>query len=598
MKIRLLLFYCLYLLFSLPICHAQFQTQLFSPKPTAGEQYGKNIAIHGEFMFVGATGANNELSKSKPSGAVYVYRKSDSGLTLSQRIIEPDIQTYAQYGFSVDIHGTYAIIGAPGQGNSGAAIIYKFDGESWVRQVSLPAQLSSKFGYSVAITDNYAIVGAINAKGRGQSYSDRGSAWIYKRGIANEVETWTQIAHLTASDEFDRAHFGYRVDINDSIAVVSAYTNAANEDYERSGVYIFENFEDHWFEAKKLHPSDAGVDEREQFGWDISLDGNQIIVGTPNDKISEGKTGSAYIFKKENYVWTEQAKLISTDVSRRFGREVAIMDDFAVIGTLSDNSGAAYIFKRTGESWVEMKKLANPDTYNNGYVNSSFGEAVAISPGYFAVGDYDSSTKASSAGTALVYDKSYFDLVEPMDFKARYEDGKVVLNWIYNSDKDAAFIIERSNDKDFSITQSFNLPANTTFYEDENVKEGLTYFYRLRADNGVIRSLATSAVQVEARKADIITGIEDATENGIHIFPNPATDRIFFQFDDSKITHRLVNLKITSLSGGIVHDANYSKDALRVGVKFPSHLSGMYILSVNTGEKLLKKKLLINPRRL
>ena len=53
-------------------------------------------------------------------------------------------------------------------------------------------------------------------------------------------------------------------------------------------------------------------------------------------------------------------------VSDRFGRAVAIDDDYAVVGAFADddhglNSGSAYVFRREGTEWSQQAKLTASD---------------------------------------------------------------------------------------------------------------------------------------------------------------------------------------------------------------------------------------------
>nr|WP_255532172.1 T9SS type A sorting domain-containing protein [Pontibacter sp. BT310] len=450
-------------------------------------------------MIVGETQAINPVNKNYSAGVAHVYQKRASGWQLTQTIAEPEMSTYSDFGYSVDISQNYAIVGAPGHSSSGAAYIYKKVNDRWVKQLRLPEKFGAKFGHSVAIVENYAIVGAINSRGNGPSWSDRGSAWVYKRVGTGDTETWTEVAHLTASDEFDRAHFGFKVDISDSYAVVSAYTAAANENYNRSGVYIFERSYEYWAETAKLQPTDAQLTDREQFGWDVNLFENQLIVGAPLDVINGKNKGSAYIFEKQVSAWSQTAKLIaSSDTSAYFGRAVEIKDDIAVIGFIDNYRGAASFFLKTKKGWVQGTKLLNPDKYNNGSITVNFGTAIAFSENEVIIGQFDSSVGASIAGTVLVFNRS------------------------------------------------------------------------------------------------TLTGLNDIAQSQFSVYPNPATDVISIQFNESLNFKDKVTIEITSLFGKSVLKNNYSTSELKQGIQLPANISGIYMLTIRSGDKIGKRKIVVN----
>ena len=88
------------------------------------------------------------------------------------------------FGYSVSISGNTIIVGSSygvGQAvDSGAAYIYYFDATNWVVQQTLLASdgaVSDQFGYSVSISDTYAIIGDI---GDPENGTMSGAAYIIK----------------------------------------------------------------------------------------------------------------------------------------------------------------------------------------------------------------------------------------------------------------------------------------------------------------------------------------------------------------------------------------------------------------------------------
>jgi hypothetical protein len=93
--------------------------------------------------------------------------------------------------------------------------------------------------------------------------------------------------------------------------------------------------------------------------------------------------GSAYIFRRDGTVWTEESKLVAGDALTldRYAVGVALADDLAVVGSdLSDpqglSSGAAYVYRRTGTSWAQEQKLLEPIA-PAGNASDQFGFSVA-----------------------------------------------------------------------------------------------------------------------------------------------------------------------------------------------------------------------------
>jgi hypothetical protein len=145
------------------------------------------------------------------------------------------------------------------------------------------------------------------------------------------------------------------------------------------------------------------------FGSSVSIDGDYVIVGAPND--DEGvliNTGCAYIFQRSGSAWIQRAKLVAPDRVHNdtFGASVSISGDYAIVGkpfddsTVSPNSGSAYIFKRNGSDWgQQVIKLKASDPGANDY----FGNAVAISGDYAVVGAPMDDAAGVDSGSAYIF---------------------------------------------------------------------------------------------------------------------------------------------------------------------------------------------------
>ena len=155
----------------------------------------------------------------------------------------------------------------------------------------------------------------------------------------------------------------------------------------------------------KLTPSDGAV--WDCFGYSVSISGEYAIVGAHYDNDKGNNSGSAYIFKRDGTGWTEQAKVTASDGAAydEFGRSIAISGDCAIVGAYYDddngsNSGSAYIFKRDNSSWSEQAKIIA----NDGAVDDHFGCSVAISGDYAIVGVHCDDDNGNESGSAYIYD--------------------------------------------------------------------------------------------------------------------------------------------------------------------------------------------------
>ena len=165
-----------------------------------------------------------------------------------------------------------------------------------------------------------------------------------------------------------------------------------------------------WTQQAKLTASDGVAGEL--FGFSVSISGQYVIVGMPNDFIGANfGQGSAYAFVRSGTTWTQQAKLTALDGADgdQFGYAVSINGDYAVVGSVEDDIGAnasqgsAYVFVRSGTSWTQQAKL----TASDGAAGELFGISVSISGSSAIVGAYNDNIGANTGqGSAYVFVRS------------------------------------------------------------------------------------------------------------------------------------------------------------------------------------------------
>jgi len=127
----------------------------------------------------------------------------------------------------------------------------------------------------------------------------------------------------------------------------------------------------------------------------VSISGDTVVVGAPNDDDSQTNSGSAYVFTRSSSgVWSQQAKLTAEAESGKddqFGRSVSVSGDTVVVGAPYDDNdgvsdiGSAYIFTRSSSNvWSLMKQLT-PDSQGAGDSNN-FGSSVSIDADVVVIG--------------------------------------------------------------------------------------------------------------------------------------------------------------------------------------------------------------------
>jgi len=302
-------------------------------------------------------------------------------------------------GEGVSISGDFAVVGVtgaePSGSYSGAAYIYRYDGERWSEQQKLAASngaASDKFGTSVSISGTRAIIGAYYGDG---NIANSGTAYIYSYNGKRWVEE-----KLMASDGDSYDHFGYSVAISGDFAIVGAF-GAGDYPVNFGAAYIYGFDGTKWVEQQKLVPSDGYPGD--QFGRKVSISGKYAIIGAPLNDDFGMMSGAAYIFHYDGTKWIEQQKLLPSvgEKGDRFGWAVSISDTNAIVTAYlgdgaAEDSGASYVYHFNGSKWIEQQKLYEID----GSTFDRYGFSTAISGNYLLV---TSKTRWPAGGVYLYH---------------------------------------------------------------------------------------------------------------------------------------------------------------------------------------------------
>jgi len=211
-------------------------SKLLAPDAAPGDSLGQAAAISGNTAILGAF--DDSTAGGTWVGSAYVFIQSMSGWFPQAKLTADDPFDYDHFGYSVAMDGDTAVVGTPygGAADAGYAYIFVRSGSVWTQQARLTASDASYvdyFGYSVAIRGDTAVVGAIYDDT--PSGEDAGSAYVFVRSGA----TWTEQAHLIASDAAPFDHFGIRVAMDGDTAVVGATGDDTPFGEDAGSAYVF-----------------------------------------------------------------------------------------------------------------------------------------------------------------------------------------------------------------------------------------------------------------------------------------------------------------------------------------------------------------------
>jgi len=372
----------------------------------AGDWFGISVAIDGDTMVVGVP-FGDDFSGIEDIGSAFVFTRTGTTWTQQAKLTASDGAADDQFGYSVAIAGDTIVVGShfddDNGSSSGSAYIFTRTGTTWTEQAKLTASDGAAvdgFGFSVAIANDTIVIGANEGDAGG---SNSGSAYVFT--LSTET-TWTQQAKLTSSDSVGGDNFGNSVAIAGDTIVVGAYRDDDNGT-DSGSAHVFTRTGTMWMEQAKLMASDGAT--YDVFGRSVAIAGDTIVVGADEyDFDNNLSSGSAYVYTRTGTTWTEQAKLTASDgaAGAWFGYSVAIAGDTIVVGAIFDNakgfeSGSAYIFTRTGFTWTQQAQLVASD----GGIGHGFGISVAIANDTIVVGAWAADDEfGRDTGSAYVYD--------------------------------------------------------------------------------------------------------------------------------------------------------------------------------------------------
>ena len=314
-----------------------------------GDAFGTSVSLSGDWAIAGAP---DNMNSGVRSGSAWLYHYDGTSWSDADLIVAGDTPS-KKVGQSVCIDGDVAIVGAPGGQNggieTGSAFIYRFDGTTW--RLDTNGELSApdggegdNFGYSVSISGDWAVVGAPDNMNSGQR---SGSAWFYHY----DGTSWGYASIVFTGDTLGNK-VGQSVCVDGDLAIVGA-PGGQNSGIETGAASIYRFDGTTWRQDTngELPAPDGG--EGDNFGYSVSISGDRAVVGSPDNRNSGMRSGSAWFYHYDGTSWVEETKLIADDAAEgdSFGYAVALSGEVTLVGARSDgdgDTGSVYLYTQGG----------------------------------------------------------------------------------------------------------------------------------------------------------------------------------------------------------------------------------------------------------
>ncbi len=407
------------------------QAKLTATDAKAGDYFGAAVALDGERALIGAPLGGDEAYFAGDAGAVYLFERRGTGWEQVQRLTASAASSGDLFGRAVALVNDTAVIGAYGDRdngvNAGAVYVFKRSESGWVEQAKLKAddgRTDDRFGASVALNGTAdgetLLIGAYRHDARG---IDAGAAYVFNRA----EDGWQQQAKLTASDGTDLSFFGFSVALAGETALIGAWRDATQAP-DAGAAYVFVRAKDGWRQQEKL----SGKVDQGRFGYAVALQADRALIGAYLDDSLDSASGAAYLVERDKRRWRRRVALSGEPSDTGFGLSVALSEDTLLVGAVLDevglNPGVVQAFvpsadKRADanvDGWRLQGRLSTPEAA----IGDRFGAAVALSDTFALIGAPKARTQhADLAGAAYLFERDQFGLGQHRTLLA--DDGEI-----------------------------------------------------------------------------------------------------------------------------------------------------------------------------
>ena len=381
-------------------------TKIKASDATSNYRFGERVAIDGNIAV-----ATSRSNGAQP-GKVYVFINDGSGNWTQQTTLSAsDGFAGDNFGSDVAIEGNYVVVGARSQldinsVDTGAAYLFEYNGVSSWTQVARfePSDGSSgiRFGESVDIEGDFIIIGA-------RSTSTGGNAYLYENDGTNSFTFTETKLEPQVQSGYSGARFGNDVRIEDGRAYVGGPYDYSSVGRASAGsVQIWDQANDGtWSRTHRLR----GTETSESFGWEFDVNGEYLAIGAMNFEVSstpEADNGRVFVYKADvngNFLEENKVMIQNDDgdsfSDQRFGSAVALQDGYLYVGCWGSgntNGDAVYIFKDDGtNNWTQIAKLTSGGGWDE-FSNRS----VAVSFPNLIIGQNEDDSPSNSGAIHLV----------------------------------------------------------------------------------------------------------------------------------------------------------------------------------------------------
>lgn len=346
-----------------------------------GDAFGIAVAVDADRVLVGAG------SKDAEEGGAYLFDRDDGGADVWGEVVAlvapAALGVASRFGDSVALDGGRALVGAP-LADEGWAILLAENAAgpgAWGTELSLqpPGGVSTDgFGESVSLAEGLAVVSAAGVS------VGASSAYVYEAATG-----FTLIQELAGAESLVDLQFAPSV----SVSAGRIAVGDPGDDGLGSGT-VYDRVGDGWTAALAVEALDPTADMN--FGFDLDMDGDIVVVGAPDDDEAAPDAGAAFVFARDEGglgAWGLAVRLLASvpQEDAQFGYSVAVSGTSVIVGAPSHDLLPLYL--NTGVAALYGRDVGGADNWGDVAVllpisesDQNFGYDVAIDGNWAVVG--------------------------------------------------------------------------------------------------------------------------------------------------------------------------------------------------------------------
>ncbi len=363
----------------------EIKNKLFATDPDNSNQYGQSVDMKGDWAIVGSNQKN--AAGEQRGTAYILHRDATSGDWSQALQLFPDNTALADLFFGAKVamgNGFCAVSARLDDENgvdAGAVYLFKYNGPNpgdWVfYQKILGTIAGEQIGSSLDYYNELLLVGATQ---NADVAAEAGAAYLYAQAPVGNGN-WNLVKKLAAPDSDLGDHFGYDVAISGNHAVVTAKDDD-EQGVDAGAAYVFgkdQGGANNWGLIKKIMASDGEDDDN--FGVSVDLDGAWAVIGAHKDDDKGPESGSAYIFYQNHggvNNWGRHTKLTDYNGAKgeQYGYDVSIDGEYIAIGArwervFQSRAGAVFVYHKEDTGWAEFSRLTDPANLYNDQLGTS-----------------------------------------------------------------------------------------------------------------------------------------------------------------------------------------------------------------------------------